>query len=125
MAVFIRFTVQKSSGKTTFFFESDWPITEARRKCCFYLYRKYSAPSYAKHVGVKVGDLLVAQLEDALNIVETLIQKNSMDVVVIYSVVILISKDGISVSNGECTCELASPHDQSNKMYLLVYQPNS
>ena len=59
-----------------------------------------------------------------------------MDLVVIYSVVTLISKDGINVSNGGCTCGLASPHDESrdapfnrsnqlNKMYLTVYQLNS
>ena len=52
-------------------------------------------PQYAKKIGVNIDNLLIAQPdcgEDALNIADTLIRSNSVDVVVIDSVAALVPK---------------------------------
>src|SRR6185295_12336340 len=52
-------------------------------------------PKYARVVGVNLDDLLVSQPdsgEDALNIMETLIRSNSIDVIILDSVAALTTK---------------------------------
>jgi len=63
-------------------------------------------PKYAKVVGVKLDDLLVSQPdsgEDALNIMETLIRSNSIDVIVLDSVAALITKAELDGQMGDMT----------------------
>ncbi len=61
-------------------------------------------PGYAKKIGVNLDDLLVSQPdcgEDALNIAETLVRSNALDVVVIDSVAALVPKAEIEGQMGD------------------------
>ncbi|PIR85006.1 recombinase RecA [Candidatus Kaiserbacteria bacterium CG10_big_fil_rev_8_21_14_0_10_45_20] len=82
----------ESSGKTTL---SLHVIAEAQKKggvCAFVDAEHALDPEYAGRLGVKVEELLVSQPdtgEQALDIVESLVRSNSIDVVVIDSVAAL------------------------------------
>ncbi|MFA6304608.1 MAG: recombinase RecA [Patescibacteria group bacterium] len=61
-------------------------------------------PEYAKKIGVKIDDLLIAQPdtgEQALEIAETLVRSNAVDVVVIDSVAALVPKAEIEGDMGD------------------------
>jgi len=61
-------------------------------------------PEYAKRIGVKVNDLLISQPdngEQALDIVETLVRSNMVDVIVIDSVAALVPKAEIEGEMGD------------------------
>ena len=94
----------ESSGKTTFCLSV---IAEAQRKgglAAFIDVEHALDPKYARVVGVKLDDLLVSQPdsgEDALNIMETLIRSNSIDVIVLDSVAALISKSELDGQMGD------------------------
>ena len=96
----------ESSGKTTFCLSV---IAEAQRKgglAAFIDVEHALDPKYARVVGVALDDLLVSQPdsgEDALNIAETLIRSNSIDVIVIDSVAALISKHELDGQMGDAT----------------------
>ncbi|MDO8559214.1 MAG: recombinase RecA [bacterium] len=63
-------------------------------------------PDYARKIGVKVDDLLISQPdsgEQALQIVETLIRSNSVDVIVIDSVAALSPKSEIAGEIGDAS----------------------
>lgn len=96
----------ESSGKTTFCLSV---IAEAQRKgglAAFIDVEHALDPKYARVVGVQLDDLLVSQPdsgEDALNITETLIRSNAIDVIVIDSVAALISKQELDGQMGDAT----------------------
>jgi len=96
----------ESSGKTTFCLSV---IAEAQRKgglAAFIDVEHALDPKYARVVGVKLDDLLVSQPdsgEDALNIMETLIRSNSIDVIVLDSVAALIAKSELDGQMGDMT----------------------
>jgi len=96
----------ESSGKTTFCLSV---IAEAQKKgglAAFIDVEHALDPKYARVVGVKLDDLLVAQPdsgEDALNIAETLIRSNALDVIVIDSVAALVSKQELDGQMGDAT----------------------
>lgn len=96
----------ESSGKTTFCLSV---IAEAQRRgglAAFIDVEHALDPKYARVVGVKVDDLLVSQPdsgEDALNITETLIRSNAIDVIVIDSVAALITKAELDGQMGDMT----------------------
>lgn len=61
-------------------------------------------PQYAKKIGVNIDNLLISQPdcgEDALNIVDTLVRSNSVDVLVIDSVAALVPKAEIEGQMGD------------------------
>ncbi len=61
-------------------------------------------PEYAKKIGVKIDDLLISQPdngEQALDIVETLVRSNAMDIIVIDSVAALTPKAEIEGDMGD------------------------
>jgi len=61
-------------------------------------------PDYAKKIGVKVNDLLISQPdtgEQALEIVETLVRSNAVDVIVVDSVAALVPKAEIEGDMGD------------------------
>ena len=61
-------------------------------------------PSYAKKIGVKIEDLLISQPdngEQALDIVETLVKSNSVDVIVVDSVAALTPQAEIEGEMGD------------------------
>jgi len=96
----------ESSGKTTFCLSV---IAEAQKKgglAAFIDVEHALDPKYARVVGVNLDDLLVSQPdsgEDALNIMETLIRSNSIDVIVLDSVAALITKAELDGQMGDMT----------------------
>lgn len=96
----------ESSGKTTFCLSL---IAEAQRNgglAAFIDVEHALDPKYARVVGVNLDDLLVSQPdsgEDALNIAETLIRSNAIDVIVIDSVAALVSKAELDGQMGDAT----------------------
>lgn len=96
----------ESSGKTTFCLSV---IAEAQRNgglAAFVDVEHALDPKYARTVGVNLDDLLVSQPdsgEDALNITETLIRSNAIDVIIIDSVAALVSKHELDGQMGDAT----------------------
>ncbi|HEU5081415.1 MAG TPA: recombinase RecA [Opitutaceae bacterium] len=96
----------ESSGKTTFCLSV---IAEAQRRgglAAFVDVEHALDPKYARVVGVNLDDLLVSQPdsgEDALNITETLIRSNAIDVIVIDSVAALVSRAELDGQMGDAT----------------------
>ena len=61
-------------------------------------------PTYAKKIGVNVDDLLISQPdcgEDALNIVDSLVRSNAVDVLVVDSVAALVPRAAIEGQMGD------------------------
>src|SRR5258708_921937 len=96
----------ESSGKTTFCLSA---IAEAQRQgglAAFIDVEHALDPKYARVVGVSLDDLLVSQPdsgEDALNIMETLIRSNSIDIIVLDSVAALITTAELDGQMGDMT----------------------
>jgi recombination protein RecA len=93
----------ESSGKTTLALHV---VAEAQKRAgiCAYIDAEHAMdPEYAKRLGVKIDDLLISQPdtgEQALEIVDSLIRTNKMDVVVIDSVAALTPKAEIEGDMG-------------------------
>ena len=96
----------ESSGKTTFCLSV---IAESQRRgglAAFIDVEHALDPKFARIVGVQLDDLLVSQPdsgEDALNIAETLIRSNSIDVIVVDSVAALVSRAELDGQMGDAT----------------------
>jgi recombination protein RecA len=96
----------ESSGKTTFCLSV---ISEAQKRgglAAFIDVEHALDPKYARTVGVNLDDLLVSQPdsgEDALNIMETLIRSNSIDVIILDSVAALTTKAELDGQMGDAT----------------------
>jgi recombination protein RecA len=96
----------ESSGKTTFCLSV---LASAQRRgglVAFVDVEHALDPRYARLVGVNLDDLLISQPdsgEDALNITETLIRSNALDVIVIDSVAALVSKQELDGQMGDAT----------------------
>jgi recombination protein RecA len=78
----------ESSGKTTLTLHVVANAQRAGGICAFVDAEHALDPSYARKLGVKLDDLLVSQPdtgEQALEIVETLVRSNAVDVVVVDS----------------------------------------
>jgi recombination protein RecA len=94
----------ESSGKTTLALHV---IANAQREggiCAFVDAEHALDPSYARKLGVKLDDLLVSQPdtgEQALEIVDTLVRSNAIDVVVIDSVAALVPRAEIEGEMGD------------------------
>jgi len=94
----------ESSGKTTVCLHVIANAQKAGGTCAIIDAENALDSSYARRIGVKIEDLLVSQPdsgEDALNIAETLIRSNSIDVLVIDSVAALVPKAEIEGSMGD------------------------
>jgi len=93
----------ESSGKTTLALHV---IAQAQKKggICAYVDAEHAMdPEYSKHLGVNIKDLLISQPdtgEQALEIVESLVRSNKIDVIVIDSVAALTPKDEIEGEMG-------------------------
>lgn len=93
----------ESSGKTTL---SLHVIAEAQKKggvCAFVDAEHALDPEYAKRIGVKTDQLLISQPntgEQALEIVESLVRSQKIDVIVVDSVAALTPKDEIEGDMG-------------------------
>jgi recombination protein RecA len=93
----------ESSGKTTLALHA---VAEAQKRggACAYIDAEHAMdPEYSKKLGVKIEDLLISQPdtgEQALDIVESLIRTNKMDVIVIDSVAALTPRAEIEGDMG-------------------------
>jgi len=94
----------ESSGKTTLTLHA---IANAQKQggiCAFVDAEHALDPAYARKLGVKLDDLLVSQPdcgEQALEIVETLVRSNAVDVVVVDSVAALVPRAEIEGEMGD------------------------
>jgi recombination protein RecA len=94
----------ESSGKTTLTLQV---IAEAQKKggvCAFVDAEHALDVGYARKLGVKTDDLLVSQPdfgEQALEIAETLVRSNAIDVVIVDSVAALVPKTEIEGDMGD------------------------
>ncbi len=94
----------ESSGKTTLTLHVIANAQKAGGICAFVDAEHALDPSYARKLGVKLEDLLVSQPdtgEQALEIVETLVRSNAIDVVVIDSVAALVPRAEIAGEMGD------------------------
>lgn len=94
----------ESSGKTTVCLHA---IAEAQRsggQCAFIDAEHALDPEYAKRIGVDIDNLLISQPdsgEQALAIVETLVNSNAIDIIVVDSVAALTPKAEIEGEMGD------------------------
>ncbi|MBK8395396.1 MAG: recombinase RecA [Leptospiraceae bacterium] len=94
----------ESSGKTTLMLST---IAQAQKKggiAAFIDAEHALDPSYAKKLGVNIDDLLVSQPdngEEALEICESLVRSNAIDIIVIDSVAALVPKAEIEGDMGD------------------------
>jgi recombination protein RecA len=94
----------ESSGKTTVCLHVIANAQKANGVCAFVDTEHALDPQYAQIIGVNTTDLLVSQPEcgeDALNIVETLVRSNAIDVLVIDSVAALVPRAEIEGQMGD------------------------
>jgi recombination protein RecA len=94
----------ESSGKTTLTLSAIAQIQKRGGVAAFIDAEHALDPSYAKKLGVQVEDLLVAQPdngEEALEICESLVRSNAVDIVVIDSVAALVPKAEIEGDMGD------------------------
>jgi recombination protein RecA len=94
----------ESSGKTTLAFHIIAEAQKAGGKAAFIDAEHAMDPMYARHIGVNVDDLLLAQPdngEQALEIAELLIRSGALDVVVIDSVAALVPRAEIEGDMGD------------------------
>jgi len=96
----------ESSGKTTLTLTV---IAQAQKRgglAAFIDVEHALDPQYARKLGVKLEDLLVSQPssgEEALQIVETLVRSNAIDVIVLDSVAALVTKQELDGEIGDST----------------------
>ena len=94
----------ESSGKTTVCLHIIANAQKAGGTCAFIDTEHALDPNYASMIGVNTEDLLVAQPdcgEDALNMAETLVRSNSVDVLVVDSVAALVPRAEIEGQMGD------------------------
>lgn len=94
----------ESSGKTTLAMHI---VAESQKKgglCAFIDAEHAFDPEYAKNIGINIDELLISQPdtgEQALEIAETLVRSNALDVIVIDSVAALTPKHEIEGEMGD------------------------
>jgi len=94
----------ESSGKTTLTLHVAAAAQKLGGICAFVDAEHALDPAYARKLGVKLDDLLVSQPdtgEQALEIVETLVRSNAVDVVIIDSVAALVPRAEIEGEMGD------------------------
>lgn len=94
----------ESSGKTTLALHIIANAQKAGGTAAFIDAEHALDPEYAKKIGVKIEDLLISQPdagEQALDIVETLVRSNAIDVIVVDSVAALVPRAEIEGEMGD------------------------
>ena len=94
----------ESSGKTTICLHIIANAQKAGGVCAFIDTENALDPRYANIIGVNLNDLLVSQPdcgEDALNIAESLVRTNAVDVLVVDSVAALVPRAEIEGQMGD------------------------
>lgn len=94
----------ESSGKTTLAMHMVAEVQKRKGQAAFIDAEHALDPDYAEKIGVKVDDLLISQPdtgEQALDIVETLVRSNAVDIIVIDSVAALTPRAEIEGEMGD------------------------
>jgi len=94
----------ESSGKTTLTLHAVAEIQKQGGTAAFIDAEHALDPAYAERIGVNIGNLLVAQPdngEQALEIVETLVRSNAVDLIVVDSVAALVPQAEIEGDMGD------------------------
>jgi len=94
----------ESSGKTTLTLHAVAEIQKKGGKAAFIDAEHALDPGYAKRIGVDIENLLIAQPdngEQALEIVETLVRSNAVDLIVVDSVAALVPQAEIEGDMGD------------------------
>lgn len=94
----------ESSGKTTLALHITANAQKAGGSAAFVDAEHALDPEYAKKIGVNIDELLISQPdngEQALDIVETLVRSNAVDIVVVDSVAALVPKAEIEGEMGD------------------------
>lgn len=94
----------ESSGKTTLSLHAIAEVQRAKGTAAFIDAEHALDPVYAKRIGVDVGNLLLSQPdngEQALEIVETLVRSNAVDLIVVDSVAALVPRAEIEGDMGD------------------------
>jgi recombination protein RecA len=94
----------ESSGKTTLTLHAIAEVQRAGGTAAFIDAEHALDPSYAKRIGVDVENLLLSQPdngEQALEIVETLVRSNAVDIIVVDSVAALVPRAEIEGDMGD------------------------
>ena len=94
----------ESSGKTTLCLHVIANAQHNGGKCAIIDAEHAIDPQYAKRIGVDIDNLLISQPdcgEDALNIVDTLVRSNAIDVLVVDSVAALVPRAEIEGQMGD------------------------
>ncbi|MFW0777060.1 MAG: recombinase RecA [Rickettsiales bacterium] len=94
----------ESSGKTTLTLHIAAEAQKAGGTCAFIDAEHALDPVYAEKLGVKIDDLLISQPdtgEQALEIADTLVRSNAVDVIVIDSVAALVPKAELDGEMGD------------------------
>lgn len=94
----------ESSGKTTLTLHAVAEIQKQGGTAAFIDAEHALDPAYAERIGVNIGSLLVAQPdngEQALEIVETLVRSNAVDLIVVDSVAALVPQAEIEGDMGD------------------------
>jgi recombination protein RecA len=94
----------ESSGKTTLALHCVAEAQKAGGQCAFIDAEHALDPGYARKLGVKVDDLLISQPdagEQALEIADTLVRSNAVDVIVIDSVAALVPRAELEGEMGD------------------------
>ena len=94
----------ESSGKTTLTLHAIAEAQKAGGVAAFIDAEHALDPEYASRIGVKLNDLIISQPdtgEQALEIVESLVRSNSVDIIVVDSVAALTPKDEIEGDMGQ------------------------
>lgn len=94
----------ESSGKTTLTLHAIAEVQKSGGTAAFIDAEHALDPSYAKRIGVNVEDLLLSQPdngEQALEIVETLVRSNAVDLIVVDSVAALVPRAEIEGEMGD------------------------
>ena len=95
---------QESSGKTTLALHAIAEIQKTGGQAAFIDAEHALDPSYAKRIGVDVDNLLISQPdngEQALEICETLVRSNAVDLIVVDSVAALVPQAEIDGDMGD------------------------
>ena len=94
----------ESSGKTTLALHAVAEAQKAGGTCAFIDAEHALDPSYARKLGVNLGDLLISQPdagEQALEIADTLVRSGAVDIVVVDSVAALVPKAELEGDMGD------------------------
>src|SRR6185295_1807134 len=94
----------ESSGKTTLTLNAIAAVQKQGGTAAFIDAENALDPAYAKRVGVDIDNLLISQPdngEQALEIVETLVRSNAVDLIVVDSVAALVPRAEIEGDMGD------------------------